>query len=153
MSRHTAFRPLLDRLAPRLSRHLSMRLALAAMLGGAMVTTALLPAPAVAQGSPAYRLLEAVRDRDFNKARDPLDATPQLVNTPDITTGETPLLIAIGRQDMGWVNFLLARGADVNIANREGLTPLMSAVQAGYTVGARAMIGRGARVNQGNAGG
>lgn len=134
-------------------RTLSHRLAFALILGGTAGALLVAPAPIVAQGSPAYRLLEAVRDRDFAKARDLIDATPQLVNTRDITTGETPLLIAVGRQDIGWINFLLSRQADVNIADRQGLTPLMAAVQAGYVVGARTLIERGARVNQGNSGG
>lgn len=134
-------------------RTLSHRLAIALLLGGVTTASLIGTAPAIAQGSPAYRLLEAVRDRDFSKARDLLDATPQLVNTRDITTGETPLLIAVGRQDIGWINFLVSRGGDVNIADRQGLTPLMSAVQAGYVIGVRRLIEQGARVNQGNGGG
>lgn len=134
-------------------RTLARRLAIALLLGGLGTVSMVEPAAVVAQGSPAYRLLEAVRGRDFAKARDLLDATPQLVNTRDITTGETPLLIAVGRQDMGWINFLLSREADVNLADRQGLTPLMSAAQAGYVPGARTLIERGARVNQANGGG
>lgn len=134
-------------------RTLSHRLAIALLFGGLTTISLVETAPAIAQGSPAYRLLEAVRDRDFSKARDLLDATPQLVNTRDITTGETPLLIAVGRQDIGWINFLLSREADVNLADRQGLTPLMSAVQAGYVIGVRRLIEQGARVNQGNGGG
>ncbi|QJQ31875.1 ankyrin repeat domain-containing protein [Sphingomonas lacunae] len=134
-------------------RHLSRRLAFALLFGGMTAASLAGPVAVTAQGSPAYRLLEAVRDRDLAKARELIDATPQLVNTRDITSGETPLLIAVGRQDIGWMNYLLGRGADANIADRQGVTPLISAVQAGYVAGARALIERGARVNHANGGG
>lgn len=129
------------------------RMAAALLFGGMSLSAVAIPTVAVAQGSPAYRLLEAVRDREFDNARQLLDETPQLVNTRDITTGETPLLIAVARQDMGWINYLLSRDADVNIADRSGLTPLISAVQSGYIDGARRLVERGARINQQNAGG
>lgn len=129
------------------------RLAFAAMIGGLSVVTLTSPIAAVAQGSPGYRLLEAVRDRAFDKARPLLDETPQLVNTRDVISGETPLLIAVARQDMSWINFLLSRGADVNIADRSGLTPLQAAVQGGFLDGVRTIVERGGRINQQNGGG
>lgn len=132
---------------------LSRRLAFALFLGGLTAISLADPIAATAQGSPAYRLLEAVRDRDLDKARELIDATPQLVNTRDVTSGETPLLIAVARQDVPWMNYLLARGADANIADRQGLTPLMAAVQSGHVAGVRTLVERGARVNHANGGG
>ena len=129
------------------------RFAFALLLGGVTMAAVAVPDQAVAQGSPGYQLLDAVRDRDLNKARELLDATPLLVDTRDITTGETPLLVAMARRDLGWVNFLLGRRADVNIANRAGVTPLMLAVQDGFVDGARRMLEGGARVNDRNGSG
>lgn len=108
--------------------------------------------PASAQlFSESYQFLEAVRERDGAKAMELLNGpSGTLVNTRDRTTGETALHIVVTRRDMVWLNFLTQRGADTNLADRNGLTPLLAAAQIGFVDGAQALIARGARVNQAN---
>ncbi len=116
--------------------------------GGAMLLTA----PAAAQlFSDSYQFLEAVRDRDGNKAMELLNGpSGTLINTRDRSTGQTALHIVVARRDLTWLNFLLQRGADANLADREGATPLQVAAQLGFVDGAQALVTHGARVNAAN---
>ena len=126
-----------------------MRRPLAALL---LLATPLAPivssAPAVAQGSASYNFLKAVRDRDGAKAIDLLGSGGStLINTRDLDSGDTALHIVVARRDMIWINFMLQHGADANIANRAGETPLMAAAQLGFVEGIQALVAGGARVN------
>ncbi len=107
--------------------------------------------PAAAQlGSPAYRLLEAIRERDGNKVAQLLEATPTLINTRDLTTRESALHIVTARRDPTWMRFLLQRGADANAEDRARVTPLLIAAQIGFVEGARVLLQSGAQVNRAN---
>ncbi len=110
-------------------------------------------APASSQGigSPSYRFLEAVRDRDGTQVTTMLNAPgTTIVNTRDISTGRTALHIVVERRDVTWINFLLERGADPRIVDRAGNAPLRLATEIGFVEGARALLARGASANQAN---
>lgn len=109
-------------------------------------------APVAAQlFSDSYQFLEAVRERDGTKATELLSGpSGTIINTRDRSTNETALHIVVARRDTVWLNFLIQRGADTNLADRSGLTPLLSAAQIGFVEGAQILLNRGARVNQGN---
>ena len=110
----------------------------------------LLSMPVAAQiGSPGYQFLEAVRDRDTTKVNEFLSESTTLINTREITTGQTALLIVVERRDTVWLRYLLQRGADANIGDRSGVTPLIRATQLSFVEGVDALIRRGARVNDG----
>ena len=111
-----------------------------------------LAAPAAAQfQSEGYKFLEAVKERDGDKATDMLSKPgTQIVNARDITSGDTGLHIAVQRSDLLWVRFLLQRGADPNIRNKKGITPLQLATSMGFTDGVEALIKGGANVNVGD---
>jgi len=129
---------------------IAFRFALLASIGVAVTGMAVSSAPTAAQMfSAGYQFLEAVRERDGTKATELLGGPggATLVNTRDVTSGETALHIVVARRDMVWIRFLLQRRADSNIANREGLTPLMAATQIGFIDGVQALVGGGARVN------
>jgi uncharacterized protein len=121
-------------------------------IGVALPLSAVLVAPAAAQiFSPSYTFLEAVRERDGNQVNQILSQPGNpIVNTRDSTTGRTALHIVVERRDLAWINFLLQRGADPRIADRAGVTPLRMAADIGFVEGARALIARGANVNQVN---
>lgn len=108
-----------------------------------------LAVPAAAQfQSEGYRFLEAVKDRKGDEATDMLNKPgTQIVNTRDITSGDTGLHIVIARGDAVWTRFLLQRGADPNIRNRRGIAPLQLATSLGFTDGVEALIKSGANVN------
>ena len=105
--------------------------------------------PAAAQFySEGYKFLESVRDRDGDVATDILNEPgTQVVNTRDVTTGDTGLHVVVERRDTLWVRFLLQRGANPNIRNNDGLTPLQLATGLGFLEGAEELLKRGAEVN------
>ncbi len=109
------------------------------------------PQPALAQFSDSYKFLEAVRKSDNDavlKAIEQPGVTP--VNTKDRSSGETALLITIGRRDLVWTNYLLSHGARVDLADNNGRTPLMLAVEKRFSEGAQLLIARKANPNQTN---
>lgn len=119
---------------------------LAAIASAAMLALA---TPAAAQfQSEGYQFLEAVKERDGDKATDMLSKPgTQIVNTRDITSGDTGLHIAVQRGDLLWVRFLLQRGADPNIRNKKGVSPLQLATALSFTDGVEELIKKGASID------
>lgn len=105
--------------------------------------------PAAAQFSQGYKFLEAIRKKDGNTVSQMLDVPgTTVVNTRDISSGETALHIVVARRDLTWINFLTAKGANVNAPNARGATPLQIAVGLGFTEGVEALIRAGARPDE-----
>lgn len=126
---------------------LALSLVAAGLSAGTLVAT-----PATAQMfSTSYQFLQAVRERDGTKVTELLgEPGTTIINTRDTSTGRTALHIVVERRDLTWLAFLLQRGADPAISDRQGLTPLRQATEIGFVEGARALIERGANVNQAN---
>jgi len=117
---------------------------LAALLGT-------LAAPAAAQFTDSFNFLKAVRDRDGPKVAEAVERPgSQIVNTKDYSTGEGALHILVKRRDSAWLGYLLAKGATVDIRDKDGNTPLLIASQMGYVEGARALLAEGAAINAAN---
>lgn len=116
------------------------------------VLAAVLAVPVAAQfQSEGYKFLEAVKEREGDAATDMLNKPgTQIVNTRDITSGDTGLHLVVQRRDVLWIRFLLQRGADPNIRNKKGLSPLQLATAMGFTDGVEALIKGGANVNVGD---
>ena len=124
---------------------------LSVMLLALLVAAVALPGPALAQFSDSYKFLEAVRKKDGTAATAMLDkGSPSLINTKDLTSGDTALHIATGRRDLVWMQFMLAKGANVNAANAKGETALTVAVNLGFTEGVELLVGTGAGVDTRN---
>jgi ankyrin repeat protein len=118
-------------------------------LAAAMLAVA--ATPAAAQFSDSYNFLKAVRNVDGEAATKALQGTGiTIINTRDYTTGETALHITIKRRDLTWTRFLLAKGADPNVADRRGNSPLMAAARLGFVEGAALLLSQKAQVNQDN---
>jgi ankyrin repeat protein len=121
-----------------------------AALGAILVALAALAGtPASAQFSKSYKFLLAVREKDGQAVTDELNQPGStMVNTRDSTNGETALHIVTARRDLGWMSFLLAKGADPNIADGRGTTPMMLAANLGFTEGLSLLLAQGARVDE-----
>jgi ankyrin repeat protein len=119
-----------------------------AMLCGILLACA---APAMAQFSDSYNFLKAVRDADGDEAMKYLNKPgAPVLNTRDPSTGETALHISVkGHQD-NWVGFLLNKGADPEIKDRDGNTPLHDAALMGDSTAVLFLIDKNAKVNATN---
>lgn len=127
------------------------RLAFAAIL----LTPLTLAAPAAAQQqSQSYKFLEAVRKGDGNTVTTMLDQPGQtIINTRDASSGDGALHIVARRGDATYLRYLLARGADANMRDRRGNTPMMVAVEAGNAELIDILKAARANANLGNGGG
>ncbi len=108
--------------------------------------------PAQAQFSSSFKFLEAVRKKEGKEVTDML-AVPgtTLVNTKDVSTGDTPMHIVVARRDLTWVQFLASKGANVNARNNKGETPLQLASNLGFSEGVEILLKLGAKVDEPNA--
>lgn len=121
------------------------------LIAMAMLLAAAVATPAQAQFSDSYKFLEAVRKKDGQAVTDALDQPgSNLVNTRDITSGETALHIVTNRRDLMWMQFLIGKGANVNVRDAKGVTPLVSAVNANFIEGVELLVSKGARLDESN---
>ncbi|MBU6266055.1 MAG: ankyrin repeat domain-containing protein [Sphingomonadales bacterium] len=113
---------------------------------------AVIATPAAAQFSKSYKFLEAVKDKDGQKVTDELSQPgATLINTQDVTTGQTALHIVVARRDSTWVSFLLGKGADPNVRDFAGVSPLVLACNMGFSEAVELLLAKGARVDEPNA--
>ena len=108
--------------------------------------------PALAQLSAAapYEFINAVRERDGNKAQELLSGKAGgFIDTRD-GNGETALTIAVARSDEQWTGFLLGKGADPNRPGKGGDTPLIIAARNGFEQGIEWLLHEGAKVDATN---
>jgi uncharacterized protein len=123
-----------------------------AMLGLlAPVASGLIAPPAAAQFSDSYNFLKAVKERKGEEVEKFLgEPGTVIINTRDVTSGETALHIVINRRDATWLGFLLQKGANPNLADKKGNTPLMLATQLGFVEGIDWLVSKKAVVDQTN---
>lgn len=108
-----------------------------------------LPGVAQAQFSESYKFLEAVKKKDGAAVTDKLNEPGStIVNTRDLTTGESALHMVTARRDLTWMRFLLSRGANPNIRDFKGVTPLVTASNMSFVEGVELLIEKGARVDE-----
>lgn len=120
----------------------------------ALALALLTPIAAQAQFSDNYNFLKAVKDADGQKVTDLVQKPGStVINSRDVTTGETALHLVIARRDGTWLRFLLAKGANPNLADNKGNTPLMNAVQGRFEDGVTILLGNGAQVDKANGSG
>ena len=112
----------------------------------AALAGSLLAGPLQAQSQrDGYKFLEAVKKRQGDEATLLLEEPGSvLVNSRDISSGETALHIVTQRRDAVWLRFLLSKGANPNLADKHGTTPLQLAAQLGFSEGVEILAERGA---------
>jgi uncharacterized protein len=119
----------------------------AAAIAAAMLVTS----PVAAQFSDSYNFLKAVKERKGEEAEKFLSEPGSvIINTRDGTTGETALHIVVQRRDSTWLGYLLQKGANPNLADKKGTTPLMLATQLNYVDGIDWLVQKKAQVDQTN---
>ena len=114
----------------------------------------LTPAPAQAQFSDNYNFLKAVKDKDGQKVTDLIQKPGStVINSRDVSTGENALHFIVARRDATWLTFLLSKGANPNLTDNDGNTPLMDAVQGRFEEGVRSLLAYKAQVDKVNGSG
>jgi ankyrin repeat protein len=117
----------------------------------AVAAAVLATSPVAAQFSDSYNFLKAVKERKGEEAEKFLaEPGTVIINTRDGTSGETALHIVIQRRDSTWLGYLLQKGANPNLADKKGTTPLMLATQLGYVEGIDTLVRKKATVDQAN---
>ncbi|MCB4858509.1 ankyrin repeat domain-containing protein [Sphingobium sp. PNB] len=120
----------------------------------ALALALLSPVAAQAQFSDNYNFLKAVKDADGQKVTDLIQKPGStVINSRDVTTGDTALHLVVARRDNTWLTFLLAKGANPNLTDNNGNTPLMDAVQARFEEGVRSLLTYNAQVDKANGSG
>jgi ankyrin repeat protein len=115
---------------------------------GAALMALLIAVPAAAQFSDSYNFLKAVKDRDVNAAIELADKPGStVVNARDNDTGEAGVHVVTRRGDLGWLGLLYQKGANLNLKDREGNTPLILAAVTRWTEGVITLIRLKAQVN------
>ena len=124
-----------------------------ARLAGIAAAALLIGTPAASQmqsgGYDGVTFVGAVRSADGDKAMELLQAHPTVINARD-DKGETGLIVAVSKRADDWTMFLLQKGADPNLAARNGDTPLIAAARIGYNEAAAELLNRKARVDAAN---
>lgn len=106
----------------------------------ALAICLMVASPARADFSEGYKFLEAVKKKEGEKVEAAMMKSSQIVNAKDITSGETALHIVTARRDLTWLNYLVAKGANVNAADDRGRTALELAVNLGWREGAALLL-------------
>jgi ankyrin repeat protein len=122
---------------------------------GLALALALAPVAASAQGmgmnaSEGETFLKAVKEGDANKAIELANQPGSRLASYRGYDGNTALHIVTRKRELDWVGFLLNRGADPNIGDSNGDTPLMIAAGIGFEEAASQMVRQGAKVDAGN---
>lgn len=118
----------------------------------AAIAALVLAAPSTAQmGSDSFRFLEAVRKNDAPTANGFIAGSgPTVIDTRDQVSGDTALHIVTARRDLGWMALLIARGARIDLRDKQGRTPLMLAAELSFAEGAEVLIRRRAKLDEPN---
>jgi ankyrin repeat protein len=107
-----------------------------------------LAGPAAAQFSDSYNFMKAVKEREVNTAIELADKPGStVVNARDGDTGEAAVHIVTRRGDLGWLGLLYQKGANLNLKDREGNTPLILASLTRWSEGVTTLIRLKAQVN------
>ncbi len=116
------------------------------------IAAALAAAPAAAQiaGSDGEAFVTAMKEGEGGKAIALIEKPGSTVVNYRDDDGNAGLHIAVRRRNANWVGFLLARGADPNLGDRKGDTPLILAARLSFPEAAARMLMKGASVDKAN---
>jgi ankyrin repeat protein len=108
-------------------------------------------APAAAQRySDGFKFLQAVEKGDVDTVKDLINKNSTVIDARDVSDGHTALHTATKKRDSVWLRYLLTFGANPNLADKRGVTPLMLASQLGFVDGIAILASKGAKVDAPN---
>ena len=121
-------------------------------LAGLALVLGALAAPLSAQygGSDGEAFIKAVRDDEPAKAIELINASGSTVTNYRGYGGEAALHIVARRRDGTWLGYLVSKGADPDIGDKNGDTALIIVSRIGYDEGARTLLAHGAKVDHPN---
>lgn len=110
-----------------------------------------IPVSAQFGGSQAHKFLDAVKKQKGDDVTQML-AKPgnSLINATDLSNGDSALEIVVRRGDVTYTRFLLQKGADPNIRNKQGQTAAMIAVTQNEPECLQILVDAKANVNLAN---
>lgn len=119
---------------------------------GLALALAIAPVSVTAQGlgmnaSEGESFLTAVKEGDANKALELANQPGSRVVNYRGYKGDTALHIVTRDRELQWVGFLLNKGADPNVGDSNGDTPLIIAAGIGFEEAAAYMLAKGAKVD------
>ena len=116
------------------------------------IAAALSAAPAVAQmhGSDGEAFIAAMKEGEASKALELVEKPGSTVINYRGGDGNAGLHIAMRHRNSNWVGFLLSRGADPDLGDANGDTPLILAARRGFVEGAARMVMKRAEVDKTN---
>lgn len=103
---------------------------------------------ALAQSTDSDEFIKAVKDRDGVEATRFIDRG--YINTKQRITGLTALHIVVDRRDTQWLTFLLQKKAKPDVKDRDGVSPLMRAVELNFIEGVEKLLKYNADVDYTN---
>ena len=112
----------------------------------------LMSAPAIAQtlGSDGEAFIQAMKKGEANTAVDLIEKPGSTVIDYRGEDGSAALHIATRNRNPTWVGFLLSKGADPDIADRNGDTPLILSARIGFSEGTARLLMKHAQVDKTN---
>lgn len=120
----------------------------------AAVTLAAAAPAAAQQQSEGYKFLQAVRDAKNDDVIAMVEKPgSRIVDTRDVTNGDGAVHIVAKRGDLPYLNYLLQHGADPNLRDAGGNSPLMIAVTFGQVGLIPLLLAARANPNLGNTAG
>jgi ankyrin repeat protein len=108
-----------------------------------------LAVPAAAQSySDSYTFIKAVKERNGDKVTELVSQPGTIViNSKERSNGEGALHIVTRARDYSWLNFIMSKGARLDLQNNQGVTALSLAAQLGWLEGAELLLKYGASVD------
>ncbi|MEO6580526.1 MAG: ankyrin repeat domain-containing protein [Sphingomicrobium sp.] len=117
-----------------------------------LIALAVASAPAMGQigGSPGEAFLSALRGSNSGKALELVQGKGSTVVNYRGDDGDAGLHIVVRNRESGWIDYLLRNGANPDVGDKRGDTPLILAVRTGYVEAAALLLRAHAQVDKTN---